>query len=333
MAGVAGGELAAAVHQAGGLGFIGGGHTPLDSLKAEVDKARARIGLGADDDLPYSLGVGLILWRLETPFLSPDAAATEPDRWLRYVLHTARASSVWLAFPNGGDWEGWIARARRIEAERERRDKVRLVVMVQRVDTAKEALEWDGVDAVVLQGTESGGHGPAHEFGAPLSSLASSLASHIPNPASPPFVLGAGGLSSSSSIASALAPGILAGVVPGTALCVADEALLPHAQKEVLVRSSTSESVRGMSWDEARGTLGWPEGVDGRGIRNKTSDEAREVAGSEEGRERYSKAVKEGDVERVVTWAGTGVGDVKRIAPAEEIVRELMAAVVDSPSA
>jgi len=153
-------------------------------------------------------------------------------------------------------------------------------------------------------GTESGGHGPAHDFGAPLSALTSSLASHVPNPSSPPFVLGAGGLASPSSIAAALAPGILAGVVPGTALCVADEALLPHAQKELLVRSSMSESVRGMSWDEARGTLGWPEGVDGRGIRNRTSDEAREVAGSEEGRERYSKAVKEGDVERVVTWAG-----------------------------
>ncbi|TNY17027.1 2-nitropropane dioxygenase [Rhodotorula diobovata] len=329
MAGVAGGHLAAEVHKAGGVGFIGGGHKPLESLEAEVAKARTSLGLSSDDDLP--LGIGLILWRLEPPHLSGSAAQTEPDRWLRYVIHTARAASLWLAFSGSGDLQGWVERARRVEKEGERRERLKVVVMVQRAEVAKEALGWDGVDAIVLQGTESGGHGPSHSHGAPLSSLAATLSTHVPNPTSPPFVLGAGGLSSPTSISAALAPGILAGVVPGTALCVAHEATLPHAQKELLVRASGAESVRGMSWDEARGTLGWPEGVDGRAIRNRTSEEERGVAGTEEGRERYKRAVAEGDVERVVTWAGTGVGDVKRIAPAQEIVRELMSEVVDSP--
>ncbi|BGP52156.1 hypothetical protein JCM10450v2_008127 [Rhodotorula kratochvilovae] len=322
MAAVAGGALAAEVHKAGAFGFIGGGHSPLENLEAEVAKARKALELRDDQDLP--LGIGLILWRLETPHLTPSHASTEPDRWLRYIIHTARASAVWLSFSASGDLRGWVERARRVEAEQQRGEKLRVVVMVQTAQAAKEALKWEGLDAVVVQGTEAGGHGPSYAHGEPLSALVSSLGAHLPSTA-PPFLLGAGGLASASSIARILADG-LAGVVPGTALSVAEESLLPLAQKELLVRAEgESATDRGMKWDEARGTMGWPAGMDGRAIRNKTSEEA--DAGGEEGRAKYARAMKEGDVERVVTWAGTGVGEVKRIAPAREIVRELMSGV------
>lgn len=66
--------------------------------------------------------------------------------------------------------------------------------------------------------------------------------------------------------------------------------------------STGEETVRTRRFDEARGTLGWGEGVDGRGVRNWTSE--REGGG---GREEYEVAVKEGDVTRIVTWAGESV--------------------------
>lgn len=93
--------------------------------------------------------------------------------------------------------------------------------------------------------------------------------------------------------------------MPGTALCVASESLLPQKQKELLVRTNTADATdRGLAWDLARGTNGWPAGVDGRAVRNLTSEAGKEPGDEEAKRERYARAVKEGDVERLVTWAG-----------------------------
>ncbi|BGP35836.1 hypothetical protein JCM10296v2_007688 [Rhodotorula toruloides] len=328
MAAVAGGVLAAEVHQAGGVGFIGGGHTPLENLKQEVQKARETLSLPPDADLP--VGIGLILWRLEAPHLSPSLAASEPDTWLRYILHEARASAVWLSFTNGSLGE-WVERVRRVEKEgKGRRERVRVVAMVQTEEAARELLSVEGVDAIVAQGTESGGHGPTASVGSPLSALLTTL-SPLFSPSSPPFLLAAGGLASPLSVSSALAISPVAGVVPGTALSVASSSLLPVVQKELLVRTSGGDqTTRGLRWDEARGTDGWPGWCDGRGVRNLTSDGPEEEKGltREEKVERYARAVREGDVERVVTWAGTGVGDVKRVAAARELVQDLMSSVV-----
>jgi nitronate monooxygenase len=79
-----------------------------------------------------------------------------------------------------------------------------------------------------------------------------------------------------------------------------------------------------MAFDEARNTLDWPEGVDGRGIRNAT------VVDYEAGRDdkaarqaTYMDAEKRGDADRLIVWAGTGVGNMDKIAPAGDVVREL----------
>lgn len=89
MAAVAGGVLAAEVHQAGGVGFIGGvsrfaqgvgtvgiltdllqGHTPLENLKQEVQKARETLSLPPDADLPcVALLVPPVFPKLTSPRL------------------------------------------------------------------------------------------------------------------------------------------------------------------------------------------------------------------------------------------------------------------------
>lgn len=58
-----------------------------------------------------------------------------------------------------------------------------------------------------------------------------------------------------------------------------------------------------MRWDEARGSLGWGPAIDGRGLRNDTSAGGDEI-GSEEGRKDYAEAMKTGDINKIVTWAG-----------------------------
>lgn len=86
-----------------------------------------------------------------------------------------------------------------------------------------------------------------------------------------------------------------------------------------------------MAFDEARNTLEWPAGVDGRGIVNETvrEYETGEI-GLKERQERYARADKADDKERLIVWAGTGVGDVLQIKPAEEVVRQLEREAIDA---
>lgn len=79
-----------------------------------------------------------------------------------------------------------------------------------------------------------------------------------------------------------------------------------------------------MAFDEARDTLEWPKGVDGRGIVNDTVRDYDSGRYSLEQRQgRYGRADKEDDRERLIVWAGTGVGDVREIKSAGDVVREM----------
>ncbi|GAA6033548.1 hypothetical protein JCM8097_001449 [Rhodosporidiobolus ruineniae] len=339
MTGVAGGALAAAVHRAGAAGFIGAGHKPLDDLVQEVGKAREVLGLNNEEALP--LGIGLVLFRFESPYLSTSSAeiTAAGDAFLRYVLFVARARSFWMSFAYSGadGLEEWVRRVRTMEREgpkagqleeKERAERLRLWVMVQTEEMGKRAREWD-VDAVVAQGTESGGHGPTSSAGLPSSILFSRLSPLYPRD-SAPFLLSAGGLSSPSSVASALSSGAAA-AVSGTAFTVASESLLPSRQKDLLIRAqSGAETVRGVKLDIARdgGKNYWPPGYcDGRGLKSLTTADADAGATDQELAARYKQAVEEKDVERLITWAGTGVGDVDAIRPANEIVQRLTSEV------
>lgn len=222
----------------------------------------------------------------------------------------AKPAAVWFSF--GANLRYWVDRWRALEQSRGV-DRTVVFVMVGSVKQALEVKEWD-VDIVVAQGescfllpsssltgfirtgTESGGHGPTHDVGLPLISLLPLLAPHF-SPTSLPLLIPAGGLVNGSHLASILP--FSPGMVLGTAFLPTPEALYTTAQKELIVASSGEQTLRSGRWDEARGTLGWGPGVDGRGLGNKTS--AEEGGG---GRERYDQAVKEGDVERIVTWAG-----------------------------
>ncbi|GJN94249.1 hypothetical protein Rhopal_007323-T1 [Rhodotorula paludigena] len=324
MAAVAGGRLAGEVHKAGGIGLVAAGHVPFENLQKEITLSKQVLGLEERDDLP--LGVGLMCWRLESPHLPTDLAATEPERWLRYVIHSARARHLWLGFSATGDYKSWIERARAVEAEQvegeQRKEKLRILLILQREQEVKEALQYEGLDAIVLQGLEAGGHVATEDRGHRLADFISRFSSHLPS-VKPPFLLAAGGLSSARSVADVLSQGVAA-VVPGTALCVADEALLPPKQKELLIRTGDGMTVKGMQWDRARGSVGWPEGIDGHGIRNITHEELVEAGKEADAKERYARAVKEGDLDRIVTWAGAGVADVKRTAPVREIMQDLL---------
>jgi nitronate monooxygenase len=115
-----------------------------------------------------------------------------------------------------------------------------------------------------------------------------------------PLLLGAGGLSIGSHVTSLLSLGA-DGAVFGTRFLATEESLVGPLQKQVVIGASAEDSVRSMAFDEARNTLDWPEGVDGRGVRNSTVDDYDRGLGDKTSRQmRYKQAVKEADADRLI---------------------------------
>ncbi len=141
MGAVAGGRLAAAVSQAGGLGFIAPGYADAAWIEREFDAAgTARVG------------VGFITWDL----------AKDPSRL--GVALARRPAAVMLSF---GDASPYVAAVRDAGCA--------LVLQVQTVQAAREAAAL-GADIVVAQGTEAGGHGADRSLFALLPAVVDAVA-------------------------------------------------------------------------------------------------------------------------------------------------------------
>lgn len=58
------------------------------------------------------------------------------------------------------------------------------------------------------------------------------------------------------------------GAVFGTRFLLSLESQYTDVQRQALIGASSSDSVRSQAFDYARDTLGWPHGIDGRGLHN-----------------------------------------------------------------
>src|SRR5438874_269287 len=127
MAGVARGRLAHAVSQAGGLGMIGVGSTGrTDAILQEADIAR-----GTDQ---MRFGIGLMAWAIER----------RPE-----LLHAAIETSPFLISISFGSPAPYVEMLHQ-----------RGILLATQINTRAEAIHaaQAGVDLIVVQGTEAGGH-------------------------------------------------------------------------------------------------------------------------------------------------------------------------------
>lgn len=346
MAGAAGGRLAATVSRAGGLGFLAAGYLDRAAIEAEMREANSVLG-GAD----APLGVNLLTWKLTQNnngvLPSADTSSdTSPSKALDTIdcILEHKPQAIWLAFGEQLDMREWCAYVQRRASQL----GVQPLLFVT-ANTEKEAQlaveEW-GADVLVVQGIEAGGHG----LGAapPLATLVRAVASALPQwkpnnsrHAKPPL-LGAGGIADGAGVAATLALGA-DGAVVGTRFILTPESLYKDEQKQLLLGVSAQDTVRSYAFDDARGTLGWPAGIDGRGLRGPlvtAYDSACAthgaapgtlVPGIEERQQRYRDAAAAGDTSSLVTWAGAGVGLATSIDPAAEVlatlIREAVAAL------
>jgi nitronate monooxygenase len=277
MARISGGELAGAVAAAGGLGMIGlGGATDTDFIAREGEIARGR----------GRWGYGLMCWALER----------RPE--LLDAVLDAKPHVVALSF---GDPAPWVERVQAAGA--------RAVSQVQDAASARQALE-AGVDAVVAQGTEAGGHtGGVGTL--PLLQIVLELAAerHVP-------VLAAGGIATGRGVAAVIAAGAQ-GAWIGTLFAATHEAMRSDEDKRRLVDADETQTVLTRVYDVAQ-DIPWPERFPGRALRAPFTDRWH---GHEDelGASRESAAAEMGEYD----YAGQGVGAIHRIEPAGALVEHL----------
>lgn len=128
MGGSAGGALAAAVANAGGLGMVGGGRGDHDWLTGELELVTS------STDKPW--GIGFLAWAVGMDAIE-HALDFDPV-------------AVMFSFGDAAPFAPVVRDA-----------GVRLVVQVVDMDEARQALDL-GADVIVAQGRESGGHGARH---------------------------------------------------------------------------------------------------------------------------------------------------------------------------
>jgi nitronate monooxygenase len=284
MAGVSGGALARAVSVAGGLGMVGVGNvTPVEFVPEQC-------AIAAEGDLPF--GVGLMAWVL----------ADRPE--LLDATLAARPSLVSVSF---GDPAPYVAPLH--EAG------IAVCTQVNTTADLHRAIE-AGIDVLVVQGTEAGGHTGARAM-LPLLQEAVALTDRP--------VVAAGGIATGAAMAAALVAGA-AGVWIGTALLSCPEGLNTPAARARVREASGDETVLTRAFDVAQG-FAWPERWPGRALVN---DFSRAWHGREDALAldaAASQAVRDARAAGDLTWspvyAGEAVGLVTAERSATDVVREL----------
>ncbi len=283
-----GGQLAAAVSRAGGLGTFGGSNNFGDQWF--VDQIRF---IRSQTERPF--GVGFITHLIDA---NPRNFEMALDQGVPVFIFSF------------ADPQPWLQRARDAGA-----------ITICQVQSARAAqLATDAsADALLAQGNEAGGH--TGEMN--LLPLLVDLAVRYPNTP----LLAAGGITSGRALAAALAAGA-DGASLGTALLATPEAVeVPDAFKRQILRSDGHDTTYTRLYD-LLGADPWPQGIAGRVYRNQLvrqwdgrDDEI--LARREELATDVAAARARRDPETASVYMGQGVGQITAIRPAADVMLEI----------
>jgi len=201
-------------------------------------------------------------------------------------------------------------------------------IQVGTVRSAVEVARLCKPDVLVIQGSDAGGHGLAQSCSiiSLLPECADALEKegfgNIP-------LIATGGIVDGRGVAAALVLGA-SGVCMGTRFLASPEAAISEGYRDAVIKASDGgfSTARTSVYDRLRGTTGWPETYNARGVLNQTFWDSEKGVSEEENKRMYEEAVKLGDAGwgdhgRMTTYAGTGIGLIKMVIHAGEIVREV----------
>ncbi len=279
MAWVATAELAAAVSNAGGLGIIGAGNVPGSYVRDEISKVKKLT------DKPFGVNVMLL-----SPFVDE-------------VIDIVYEEKVPVITTGAGNPGKYIARFKKIGTK--------VIPVVPAVALAKK-MEQEGVDAVIAEGTESGGHVGE------LTTMA--LVPQVIDAVKIP-VIAAGGIADGRGLVSALALGAQ-GIQMGTVFVCAAECTAHENYKKAIIKAGD------------RGTVvtGKATGHPVRILKNKLAREFEKLEKASAAAEEYEKlgvgrlraAVVDGDADHGSVMSGQIAGLIKEIKPAKDIIEGIM---------
>jgi NAD(P)H-dependent flavin oxidoreductase YrpB (nitropropane dioxygenase family) len=294
-------DLAVAVSNAGALGSLGVGLMPAPALTQSIAAIRA------GTDRPFNVN-----------FITAFTDRAQIDAACRAGV--AVASFHWGHPPRA--WTDQLHAA-----------GVRVFEQVGSVSAARRAVE-DGVDVVVAQGQEAGGHNAST---LPLFALVPLVVDAV----APALVLAAGGIADGRGLAAALMLGA-DGVWVGTRLVATAESAAHEGYKSRLVAASAEDTERTSLFGQET-----PEFNPMRVLRNRvvrvwsgrTADAPDEplpvigetvLGGQTIPMHRFSNLVPmrdatTGDLEEMALLSGQGVGLVTSIRPAAEVIATMTA--------
>ncbi len=279
MAWVATGELAAAVSEAGGLGIIGSGQAPADWVRQEIKKVKAVTSK------PFGVNIMLM-----SPFL---------DEVMQVIIEE-RVPVITTGAGNPGKYVPTLKDI-----------GTKVIPVVASVALARR-LEKAGVDALIAEGMESGGHVGE------ISTLP--LVPQVVDAVKIP-VIAAGGIVDGRGLVAAFALGA-EGVQMGTRFMCAEECTVSPKVKTMILKAKDRDTV----------VTGYSTGHPVRCLDNRFTKELarmeREGRTAEEvekiGAGKLRLAMVEGDTENGSVMAGQVAGAVRKIEPASEIIRSLV---------
>lgn len=274
-------RLAAAVSNAGGLGLLGAGSMHPETLIEHIDK------MNAATDKP---------WGINIPLMYPEI-----ERLIEIIIE----KGVKIVFTSAGGPKKYTARFH--EAG------IKVAHVVSSSKFAKKCEE-AGVDAVVAEGFEAGGHNGREE----TTTLA--LIPQVRDAISLPLIA-AGGIGSGKAMLAAMALGA-EGVQIGTLFAVSEESSASDAFKQLCVdlgEDGTMLALKKISptrliKNELFAKIAEAEN------RGAEADELRELLG----RAASKRGIFEGDLENGELEIGQIASTIKEVKPVAQIMHELI---------
>ncbi len=275
-------ELASAVSNAGGLGIIGAGSMYPDILREHIRKAKAAT------DKPFAVNL---------PLLYPDI-----DKHIAIIIE----EGVKIVFTSAGNPKTWTQHLH---------DNGITVVHVTASSKFAKKAEDAGVDAIVCEGFEAGGHNGREETTTLVLIPQVKAATKLP-------IIAAGGIATGRGMLAAMVLGADA-VQMGTRFVASHESSAHDNFKHTITNSNEGDTILSMK-----------KLVPVRLVKNEFQKRVQEAedrgAGVEElatilGRARAKKGMFEGDMVEGELEIGQIASHVKEIKPAGDIVREVWA--------